>query len=200
MLILFVLMIVNFGISCWDAYVAGRIWREVTGLMKLVAWSALTISACGFLIVTAIICGYIALAAHWTDARGMHALMSMTYLMIIIPVLGSGLIITIHSWVEAYKRRDFGSIATAAWNTGAQGYNMYEAADGGISSAFSDVAGFFAPSGDDDDVSVSAAKVAVLLVLIVAMIFAAGFTVLFFQMGKRAALPSYAELRQVRRA
>jgi hypothetical protein len=39
---LFGLLILNFGISWWNAWVTGRVWRETKamgGLMRLVAWA-----------------------------------------------------------------------------------------------------------------------------------------------------------------
>jgi hypothetical protein len=199
MLILMLLLLLNFGISGWNAYVAGRVWREVSGFMRLVTWAALILSACGFLQVAAVICGYIALMQGWINPDGMNALLSLTYLMIIVPVLGAGLIITIHSWIEAYKRRDFASIALAGWNTLAQGYDTFDALDGGISSTFSTVADFFTPS-DNDDAKTIAGKIGLLLVLLAALLIAGGLTFLFFHLGQEAAIPSPQELavRQAR--
>jgi hypothetical protein len=153
----------------------------------------LILSACGFLQVAALVCGDIALSLHWINQDGMNALLSLTYLLIIVPTLGAGMIITIQSWIEAYKRRDFASMAVAGWNTAAQGYNTFEAADGGVSSAFSSVASFFAP-GDDDDLKTVGGKIAVLMVLLVALLIAGGLTFLFFHLGQEAAIPSPREM------
>lgn len=184
LLLVFGLLLLNLAISMWNAYAAGRIWREVSGFMKLVAWSALVMSACGFLEVLAIVLGFIAISMHWINQHGFDALLSLTYLLIIVPVLGAGLIITIHSWIEAYKRRDFGSIVVAGYNTAADAYNIYEAADGGISGAFKSVSESF--SSDDEDDSV--AQVVVLLILLVAMALASGLTIVFFQIGRSHAI------------
>lgn len=196
MLVLFGLMLLNFAISAGNAYSAGQVWGEVTGFTKVVTWSSLIMSVCGFLTVTAVICGFISLSAGWIDHRGLEALFSLNYLMIIFPVLGTGAIITIHSWIRAYKERDFGSIATAGYNTFAQGYNTFNAANGGVSSAFSNVTEFFT-SGDDDDAKTAIGKVAVLLTLLVAMMLAAGLTYVFFKLGAKS---NVAQLRYARQA
>lgn len=50
------------------------------------------------------------------------------YLIILLPILGSGFGIWAHSVVNAYRRRSFGSVAVAGWNTYAQFNNTWQAA------------------------------------------------------------------------
>lgn len=184
MLLLFFLMLLNAAISCWNAYAAGRMWPLATGFQKAVTWSALIMSVCGFLMVAVVVLGFGAAAAHLINPKALNALMGLTYLMIIVPVLGSGTIITLHSWAEAYRRKDFMSVGTAVWNTYAMGKDIYDAADGGVSSAFKAVSNLF--SSDDDDDSIS--SVFVLLILLVGMVIAGGLTYVLFQKGKRVTL------------
>lgn len=197
MLWLFFLVIATFAISAWDAYVAGMTWSIPYGLSKFMAWCALIMSACGFLSFWTILCGFVALEAHWIEQRGLHALLSLTYLMIIFPVLGSGLAIMLHSWLEFYKRRDFSSLGVSGWNTYAQVSNTVDAFEG-IPSAFGTVIDFFKPGKDDDDedLSSSLGKVAVLLILLVAMAIAAGCTILFFHTGRKSATQAVVDVRR----
>lgn len=196
-LLLFFLLVLNFGISAWNAFVAGATWQEskqIGGFIRAVTWCAVIMAACGFTMVAAAVIGMVSFATGIIDHRAFQALMSLTYLLIIVPILGSGLVITIHSWIIAWRERDWASIGVAGWNTFAQAKNMYDAANGGISSAFSNVADFFKPSSDDDGKG-AAAKIALLLIMMVAMVVAGGLTYVFFQMGLRRGLaaPKVAE-------
>lgn len=192
LLLSFLLLLLNFGISCWNAYIAGVIWRQVSGLMKLVAVCALIMASCGFLSVTAVVFGYVAVTAHWIDPRGFQALLGLTYLLIVVPILGSGLVITIHSWIVAYRSRDWLSIGTAGYNTVAQIHNMYSAARD-VPEIWEAVSSFFTPSSDEKP-EAALARVAVLLVLLAAAVAAGGLTFVFFAMGRRNALPSPAQM------
>jgi hypothetical protein len=168
----FVLLILNFVISTWNAYVTGRIWGEVTGWMKLIARCALIMSACGFIEVSAVVCG-VALSGRWIDEWALS--------LIIVPVIGTGLLITIYKWIGAYKRRNSGSGTVAGWNTFAQVNNTHGALDGGISSSAFSAWEFFKPS-EYKNWKIALGKIALLLVLIVAM---APLTYIIFQMGRR---------------
>ncbi len=61
------------------------------------------------------------------DQRFIEATFNLGYVMIIFPIIGSGLAIWAHSVVVAYRERSAASIGIAAWNTFAQAYNIYGA-------------------------------------------------------------------------
>lgn len=185
---LVLVLLLNFGIASWNAYAAGRIWDEAEGYMRLVAWAALVLSVFGFLQVAVAVGSWFALSAQWIDPPEADAVSALTYLLSIVPVLGACIVITIHSWIVAYKRRTFGSMAVAGWNTLATASNAYGALDGNVEAALETVEGFF--TGDDDNNSSPWARLAMLLLLAVATAIAVGFTYIFFQKGRRAALPS----------
>src|SRR3546814_14809633 len=56
--------------------------------------------------------------------------MDFWYVMIVIPALGSGLLITIHSWTLVFRERRLSSLGGAAWNTYAQAQNTFDAING----------------------------------------------------------------------
>lgn len=180
MLLLFLILIWNFGVSCLDAYMAGVGWRGAQGFFKIVLVAAIVMSLCGFIEVTTILLGFIATAFHWLPPAAMQALVSLTLLLIMVPALGSGLIITIFSIQQAMKTRSFGDIATATYNTAAMANNVYEMGKS-APSLFENVSKFF----DSDDDESAGAQTAVLLILLAGMVIAGGLTYEFFQLGRR---------------
>ena len=51
------------------------------------------------------------------------ALMSLIYLFIIIPAIGSGIIITIQSWINFSRDKSLMNLGVAGWNTFARTYS-----------------------------------------------------------------------------
>jgi hypothetical protein len=188
---LIVVLIINLVISCWDAFVAGVIWREATGWMKLVAWSAVIMSICGFISVYTFVGGYAAMSFHYLDPKAFDILIKLSYLLIIFPVLGAGMIITIHSWMVAWKDRSWGNIAVTGWNTFALVENTYDAIQysGGF---FKDVVGFVKSDSKDED---GVAGFAIMLVLGLAIAVASWSTYFFWNKGRRYAIAAETEER-----
>lgn len=180
---LFLLLILNFGISCANGYYAGAMWKVAGGWEKAVNYAAVSMSVCGFLSVTSVAVGALAVAFHAINAQAFGALMGLVYLLIIGPVLLGGLVLTAESYIEAYKRRDIGSMAGAAWNTFAMAHNAYDAASS-IPESSGMVSKFFDSDGEDD----AASKIAVLVVLVIAGAMAGGLTWVFFRMGRKHGL------------
>lgn len=138
---LFLILVLNLGISYWNARVCGKAWAEANalgGFGMLVVWSAAIQSAIGFSMVY--VCGLagLAYALNYLTTESINGLFSLWYIAIIVPALGTGLVLTVHSWIVAYQRRDFASIGVAAYNTIAQAHNMYSAVDG-VGTAFGKV-------------------------------------------------------------
>jgi hypothetical protein len=163
MLILIVLL--NAGISYWNAYVCGKSWEEsraLGGTIRFLVWCAAIQSAIGFssvLILPLMFVAHAAVPDYFTDVYFEGAL-NLWYLTIIFPALGTGLAITIESWVVAYRERSLLSMGSAAWNTFAQIHNTMGAVQN-LGSAFSSVGEAFGSvfdfSGDDDDIKIRAA-------------------------------------------
>lgn len=133
--LLFIILILalNFGISWWNAYVCGKAWVEtkyIGGWIRLVVWSAAIQSAIGFSMV--LLFGIVGLGAvtGLLEANVLKLATAFFYVAIIVPLLGTGLIITIHSWITAYRERDIASMGVAAYNTLAMAHNVYSSIDG----------------------------------------------------------------------
>jgi len=131
LLLLFGILILNAVISAWNAYSSGAYLTEskiIGGWTRFIVWCGLVMSACGFTWCYLTVFGLIGITTGKLTPEQLEALFNLGYLMILLPLLGSGLGIWIHSLVEAYRRRTFGSVAVAGWNTFAQAHNTWSAA------------------------------------------------------------------------
>ncbi len=166
MLLLIVILLINIGISFWNARVVGLMWpeRKAHGtFIYLVILSAVVQSVLGFSLPILLLELWAATSLHQVSPAFMEATLRGWYLFAILPLLGTGLLITVHSWIAAYRERSFGNMATAAYNTVAQAHNMYSAVSG-IGDAFKGLGGFF--SSDDDDAT---AKGGALMIALIAL-------------------------------
>lgn len=166
--LLAVLLLLNTGISFWNAYACGAYLTEskiIGGWTRFMVWCGLVMSACGFTWV------YLAIVTLGSEPFGIltakqaKIMFEMGNLVIILPVLGSGMAIWIDSVIQAYRTRSFGDIAVAGWNTFAQVHNTWEAASS-APSAFKAVTEFF--SGDSDSDSVIGAALILVVVIVIA--------------------------------
>ena len=78
----------------------------------------------------------------FTDDQ-LNGAISLWYLTIIFPVLGTGLMITIKSWIAAYRNHSLINLGLAAYNTFAQVHNTMGAING-VGPALSSVGKMFA--------------------------------------------------------
>lgn len=176
-MIILLLWFVNFAISAFNAWACGKSWNEtkhVGGFVHFMNWMGAVMSASGFtwcyLILLALLGSVIPIeqesgaAAPLLDAHMLEAVMSLGYLTIIGPIIGSGLALTIQSWSHFWRRRTFGSAAVAGWNTSAQVYNVYNAASL-IPQSVGKVGSFF--TSDDSD----SGKGTIVLLLVVLALF-----------------------------
>lgn len=166
-LILFVaLLAINLLISWWNAKVCGTYWSEskaLGGFPRLLMWCGAVQSAIGFSMIILLVEVILAQAFGYLPSKAAQAAFSLWYLFIIVPCIGTGIIITVHSWIVAWRERNWQNIGAAAWNTFATGHNIYSAANGGVSDAFGKVGDLF--SGDDSK-EAAACKLVILLVAI----------------------------------
>lgn len=130
MLFLFLLLMLNFGISFWNAFSSGSYLTEsklIGGWSRFLVWCGLVMSACGFTwcYLTLITLTFVS-AGKLTQEQG-EVLFNLGYVIIILPILGSGFGITAHSIITAYRKRNFGNIAITGWNTFAQAHNVWDA-------------------------------------------------------------------------
>lgn len=188
-LLVFVLLL-NILISVWNCYAVGSAWKDVMTLGgtfdKVLMWSGVIQSGVGFsmpilLILSHLSASYLTLGEdpYITPEEGIQLLnwiYSLWYVLIIFPILGSGLAIWAHSLRVAYQRRDFSSIAVAGWNSFAQISNTLSAINN-IGGALSEVGSLYksllSTKGDFKN------KVAILAILIVITSIVLGFIIAF---------------------
>ena len=167
-LVLLLFLALNFGISFWNAYACGAYLTEskvIGGWTRFITWCGLVMSACGFTWVYLSILAMVAVAAQWLTPEWGVVMFKLGYLIIILPILGSGFGIWAHSIAHAYRRRSFGSVAIAGWNTYAQFRNTWEAASH-APSFMRDVMDAFVSKDRRSSKDGAAAMLAVLLVIL----------------------------------
>lgn len=168
-----ILVIINTAISFWNARVCGLAWKDIPVMgtfTRLVLYSAATMSAIGFSSVVLIFSSVV--LSLFLDAQQTALLLSWSsklfYVMVIVPVLGTGLIITLHSWISLWKERSWMNLATTSWNTFAQiknSYNAYHSLGPALESV-SDMFGAIMTSDGEDGSKAAVARLAVALVLV----------------------------------
>jgi hypothetical protein len=164
-LIVIGIILLNLFISWWNCKSSGAVWHEakkVGGFMRVLVWCGAIQAAIGFSSVIMLFLAFGAYATGNLSQQYAEAAFSLWYLLIIIPAIGTGLIITIHSLITAWRERSIANMGVAAWNTFATGMNLYNAASD-IPNAFDKVGDLF--KGDKDDQKVAL----VFLIVIVAL-------------------------------
>lgn len=154
-LIVVALWVLNFVISWLNAWGSGRAWNEtkaVGGFAHLANWAGAVMSASGFTWCYTILLAVLGhLIPIQQDGGGYAPLVStamvgilvkLGYLIVIGPILGSGVIITINSWAHFWRERTFTDGAISTYNTAAQVYNIASAIDH-APDAFSAIKDFF---------------------------------------------------------
>lgn len=180
----------NFGISWLNCWSVGGIWRDskaLGGWIRLVAWCAAIQSAIGFSSVIGFAAGYVLHATGHLSPAAANAAMSLWYLTVIIPAIGTGLVITIQSWIVAFRTKRILDMGVAAYNTYATFRNIADAASG-IGDAFSVVGDLFKSDSDDNG-----GAVVMLVIALVAFALAGGVVltaVLIRKYSRRLALPT----------
>jgi hypothetical protein len=141
------------GLISWvNAWVCGKNWIEskaVGGWARVLVWCGAVQSAIGFSSIILMALLGVAHLFHVLPPKLEHAALSLWYLLIIVPALGTGFAILVESWRVALRDRSLLNLGTAGYNTVAMWHNAAGAWDG-IGRAFADVASVI-PSGDEDD-------------------------------------------------
>lgn len=191
MTLMMIVWVVNFTISIANAWGCGRSWNETKaqgGFLHFMNWCGAIMSACGFTwcytLLLALAGGSIPYehedhtSAPLLDEASVRAVVEVGYVVIIGPVIGSGIAITLETWAYAWRRRTFGSSALAGYNTFAQVHNIYEAASV-LPGIFDDLGEFFgggsgSSGGKKDDL-----RGIIVLVLVVIALFGGILTTAF---------------------
>lgn len=165
------IMILNLVISFFNARNVGQIWAEskaVGGWIRLLAWCGAIQSAVGFTFVYAIVVSYIAVSTGYLPASMLGVLSSLIYLMIIVPAIGSGIIITIQSWINFAREKSLMNLGVAGWNTFAQAYNTYNAIQSfgpALDTVQEGLGGLFDGDGDSDNSTMRVLLLAAIILL-----------------------------------
>lgn len=175
------LWLLNFGISWFNAWGCGKTWTEskhVGGAPHFMNWMGAIMATCGFTWCYLLILGFGGATIPFEQDDGTSApaltmeqlqvFFDLGYLVIIGPILGSGLAITVHSWGVFWRRRTFGSGAVAGYNTFAQVHNMYQAASY-VPQAASNVLDFFGGGSKSSSSSNDKGKGLVLILVVLAV-------------------------------
>ena len=148
---LWLILALNFAVSWWNARTCGRAWVEskaTGGMIRALVWCGAVQSAVGFssVFLFPLLFAANAVAPDYFTGPQLEAAVSLWYVTIILPVLGTGLIITIESWIAAYRERSLANIGVAAYNTLVQVHNTMGAINSfgpalnAVGKAFSSVA------------------------------------------------------------
>lgn len=172
--------LLNFVISWSNAWGCGKTWiesRHAGGWPHFLNWCGAIMSAAGFTWCYLVILGAIGAQIPIKAEDGtVHMLLSgasaeafagLGYLVIIFPILGSGLAITVHSWGVFWRERNFTRGAIAGWNTFADVYNTVAALEN-VPAAARGVSKFFSRDRNSD--SKDRAKLIVALLVALAAI------------------------------
>lgn len=126
----FVIMLINLVISFFNARNVGRVWEEskaVGGWIRVVVWSGAVMAAIGFTSFYTLVICWLGVTTGYLPREAVNIVHALTYVTIIVPLIGSGIIITIESWIRFAREKSLMNLGVAGWNTFAQGYNIYNA-------------------------------------------------------------------------
>jgi len=132
------MLIVNFGISCFNAASVGKIWTEskqIGGGARVLAVCGYIMAIAGFTMVYSIILTYI--VAYVVPMLGylsadelsflLDIVSDLSYVLVALAIIPTGIIIWINSLISFWKRKSLRSGGIAAWNTFAMAHNVISA-------------------------------------------------------------------------
>jgi hypothetical protein len=155
-------LLLTLAISFLNAFWVGSVWleKQVMGWAgKLLVYSVAVMSLCGFLWFNVICQTFLVEAARAHHLHGKYVdwvynlpphypdyIYSLGYLLIILPIIGTGIVMTVWSWVALSRQRSWRNGVGAFWNTGATMYNIWNSVQV-IPQAVSNVGNLFSGSG-----------------------------------------------------
>jgi hypothetical protein len=130
----YLVLALNGVLSWWNARTCGRAWVEskaVGGWIRFLVWCGAIQSAVGFssVFLLPIVFTFHALFPDILTGTYVNGAISLWYLTVIIPMLGTGLSISIESWIRAYREQNLAALGVAAYNTFAQVHNLMGSID-----------------------------------------------------------------------
>lgn len=180
--------LVNFGISWLNAFSVGNVWdasKAKGGLALFMSWMGAILAASGFTWCMMLPLGFLGsripmqifadvdkgevLPGMLFDPTTLEAFYELGYMVIIFPILGSGLSLTVMAWRSLALRRAKGEAgvqdyAIAGWNTFAQVQNTYSAVRL-IPGVLDNLEGFFSASSKGSSKSKKGSEIVMIAVL-----------------------------------
>lgn len=181
--LVFLIWILNLGISIWNAVAVGNAWVETKhagGWQRFMAWMGAIMSASGFSWCYLILAVFVLGAFGKLEVEDVEAALNLGYILIIPGVLFSGIMIGIDSWARAYRKRTVANFGAAGYNSFANIYNTYNAIKT-FGSALDSVLEYFAKSKSKDS------QKAFLVILIVVVSLGSGILTTWLIVSKLAA-------------
>ena len=129
LVILALILVFDFVVSLWNAYASGVTWgllRHQPGqrFSKACAIAGLGLAFAGMAYATTIVLAWVALLIGFLAPWDFVYLVSFDFLVFGAMIIGFGLLITVQSVTIAWRQRNFGAIAVAAWNTFAEVWDI----------------------------------------------------------------------------
>ena len=187
---LVLMLLLNGAIATWNAWIIGRCWPMAgsfgTKLLLVCGYVQSGIGYSSVLIVGLVLGGY---GLGWLDVAVVKFAFSLWYVLVIVPLIGTGFVIWLHSVLTCIKDPSIGGFAVGAWNTYAMYSNISSAVEH-LPAALEAVGEGFSGLLDSKD----GWRVALAL-LIVAISIGLGFAVthMVFRAGKARTLAEIAE-------
>lgn len=173
--------VVNPIIAYFNAYTVGKYWKDIqysSVWQKTISISALIQSVAGFSMPILGILLFIGFITKFLTKTQIDLGIDLLWISIIVPVVGSGILITIDSIKQAIKERSFTSGAVAAWNLGTTIENIFN-----MVSNFGSVITDIKNKSDEED---DASNLIIVGMVGLALLLSVGGTVLSFNQGKKS--------------
>ncbi len=133
---IYAVWVLNLVLSALNAWGCGRSWNETKhsgGVPHLMNWAGAVMSSSGFTWCYLVLAAFVGSLVPGEGGKpllspdSVSAVLSLGYLVLFVPLIGSGVAVTIHSWAVFYRRRSLMDGVTAGYNTFATIYNVHGA-------------------------------------------------------------------------
>lgn len=174
------IFVVNPVIAYWNAKTAGNIWNTVSTAStweKLLVISALVQSVVGFSMPSLGVLLFLGYMFKLLTMNQIYLGVDLMWISVIVPLVGTGLIITVQSVKDAIKERSLASGGVALWNVGASIENIID-----MVSNFGSVIKDISKRSDDEDDS---QNIVIVGIVVLSLCMGALFTALAFNHGRK---------------
>lgn len=203
-LIIVFFWLLNFGISWFNAWGAGKAWAEakaVGGWYRFMTWMAAAMSACGFIWCYLVLEALVLNGIGFLDAEMTKLVLQAGYVVLAPAIVGIGFTIWVDSWARAFRNGGVVNYGVAIYNTYAQYHNTMSLISN-FGEAFKDVGdALFSSKGGSSSKSKNDGMGALILILLLALAIILGILTTALIVKKAAAtsrLRSFEELEAAR--